>query len=58
MIELSIQYVCIAFLFGLVDIANTTEETFIDQFLGSPLLVLSAIIIILISASLYRKMRK
>lgn len=58
MIGLSIQYVCIAFLFGLVDIVNTTEETFIDQFLGSPLLVLSAIIIILIGASFYRKIRK
>ena len=53
----SVLWMC-ANLFELVDAANTDGETFTDQFLGSPLLVLSAIIIILIGASIYRKMRK
>ena len=55
---LFIPSACAAFLFELIDVENTVEETFVDQFLGSPLLVLSAIIIILIVSSIYRKMRK
>jgi hypothetical protein len=53
----SVLWIC-SNLFELVDVANTGSETFADQFLGSPLLVLSAIIIILIGASIYRKIRK
>ncbi|MEM3770573.1 MAG: hypothetical protein QXG76_05255 [Candidatus Bathyarchaeia archaeon] len=44
--------------FALINRVYAAEESFLSQFLGSPLLVLTAIIIIDIIAYLYRKIRK
>lgn len=46
------------FLFTLVNIVNAADESFADQFLSSPLLVLAAIFVIDIIALVYRKIRK
>jgi hypothetical protein len=46
------------FLLSFVNIASASEESFTEQFLGSPLLVLTAIIVIDIIALIYRKIRK
>ncbi|MGQ9624668.1 MAG: hypothetical protein ACUVUF_05380 [Candidatus Bathycorpusculaceae bacterium] len=43
---------------SLVNVVSASEESFTEQFLGSPLLVLTAIIIIDIIALVYRKIRK
>ena len=45
-------------LFALINIVGATDESFADQFLGSPLLVLTALIVIDIIALVYRKIRK
>jgi len=45
-------------LFTLINIAKATDESFSDQFLGSPLLALIAIIVIDIIAFIYHKIRK
>jgi hypothetical protein len=45
-------------LFALINIVGAADESFADQFLGSPLLVLTAIIVIDIIALVYRKIRK
>ena len=45
-------------LFALINIVGATDESFVDQFLGSPLLVLTALIVIDIIALVYRKIRK
>lgn len=42
----------------MVNFAYAAEESPINQFLGSPLLILAAIIVIDIIAFLYRKIRK
>jgi len=46
------------FLLALINIVHAADETFTDQFLGSPLLVLVAIIIIDVIAFIYHKIRK
>ncbi|MDH5754563.1 MAG: hypothetical protein OEY95_05110 [Candidatus Bathyarchaeota archaeon] len=46
------------FLFTLINSVNAAEESFIDQFLGSPLIVLVAIIVIDIIAFIYHKVRR
>jgi len=46
------------FLFTLIRSVNAAEESFADRFLGSPLLVLVAIIVIDVIALVYRKIRK
>jgi hypothetical protein len=43
---------------SLTNIVSASDESFTEQFLGSPLLVLTAIIIIDIIALIYRKIRK
>ena len=43
---------------ALVRVVNAADETFGEQFLGSPLLVLVAVTIIAALASLYHRMRK
>jgi hypothetical protein len=51
--------ICIILLgFALVNRVYAAEESPINQFLGSPLLALTAIIVIDIIAFLYRKIRK
>ena len=44
--------------FALINIVSAADESLADQFLGSPLLVLTAIIVIDIIALVYRKIRK
>jgi len=51
-------YPLLLFLFVLIGTVNAVDESFVDQFLGSPLLVLVAIIVIDIVAFIYHKMRK
>ena len=46
------------FLFVEVDVVKAADESFAEQFLGSPLLVLTALIIIDIIAFIYHKLRK
>jgi len=46
------------FLFTFVSTVNATDESFTDKFLGSPLLILVAIIAIDIVAFIYHKIRK
>jgi hypothetical protein len=45
-------------LFALVKVVHAADETFGEQFLGSPLLVLVAVMIIAALASLYHRIRK
>jgi hypothetical protein len=45
-------------LFALVKVVHAVDETFGEQFLGSPLLVLVAVMIIAALASLYHSIRK
>jgi len=46
------------FLFTLISSVNAADKSVVDQFLGSPLLVLIAIIVIDIIAFIYHKIRK
>ncbi|MDH5459477.1 MAG: hypothetical protein OEY95_03710 [Candidatus Bathyarchaeota archaeon] len=46
------------FLFTLINSVNAAEESFVDQFLSSPLIVLVAIILIDIIAFIYHKVRR
>jgi len=46
------------FLFTFVSTVNAADESFADKFLGSPLLILVAIIAIDIIAFIYHKIRK
>jgi hypothetical protein len=46
------------FLFALTNTVKAADESFTDQFLGSPLLILTAFIVIDIIAFLYHKIRK
>jgi cadmium resistance protein CadD (predicted permease) len=48
----------ILFLFALVSYANAADQSFADQFLGSPLLILVSIIVIDAIAFVYHKIRK
>lgn len=50
---------CLLFLLStLVEVVHAADETFGEQFLGSPLLVLVAVMIIAALASLYHRIRK
>jgi hypothetical protein len=44
--------------FTLVNVVNASDESFADQFLGNPLLVLAVIIVVDIVALVYHKIRK
>lgn len=46
------------FLFALVNVVNAAGETFTDQFLDSPLLILAAFIMIDAIAFVYHRIRK
>jgi hypothetical protein len=43
---------------ALANVVHAADEPFTEEFLGSPLLVLVAVIIIAASASLYHRMRR
>jgi cadmium resistance protein CadD (predicted permease) len=45
-------------LFSLIGNAWATDESFADQFLGSPLLILASVIVIDAVAFVYHKLRK
>lgn len=45
-------------LFALVSRVKAADETFIDQFIGSPLLILVALLIIVLIAFAYHRIRK
>jgi len=45
-------------LFSLISSVSAADESFANQFLGSPLLVLTALIVIDIIAFIYHKIRK
>ncbi|MEM3673652.1 MAG: hypothetical protein QW468_05480 [Candidatus Bathyarchaeia archaeon] len=49
---------CLMLFFSCGKVVGASEEPFTEQFLGSPLLVLTAIIIIDIMALIYRKIRR
>jgi hypothetical protein len=46
------------FLSALISHVNAADQSFADQFLGSPLLILAALIVIDAIAFVYRKIRK
>lgn len=46
------------FLFTLINSVNAAEGSFVDRFLGSPLIILAAIIVIDIIAFIYHKVRR
>lgn len=46
------------FLFTLISSVNATERSFVDRFVGSPLIILVAIIVIDIVAFIYHKVRR
>jgi len=46
------------FLFVEVDVVKAADESFAEQFLGSPLLILAALILIDVIAFIYHKLRK
>ncbi len=48
----------VAFLSTLISTVYAVDESIVDQFLGSPLLALTVIIIIVIIAFIYRRIRK
>ena len=48
----------LTFLFALISSANAAEDSLADQFLGSPLIILVAIIMIDIVAFIYHKVRR
>ena len=45
-------------LFSLISSVSAADESFASQFLGSPLLILTALIVIDIIAFIYHKIRK
>ena len=50
---------CLAFfVFGLSEVAHVADESFGAEFLGSPLLILVAVIVLAVLASLYHRIRK
>jgi hypothetical protein len=44
--------------FPLAKTVHAADEAFVQQFLGSPLLILAAVLIIAAAASLYHRIRK
>jgi hypothetical protein len=50
--------ISLLFVFALARVVYATDETLVEQFLGSPLLILAAVIIIAALASLYHRIRK
>jgi hypothetical protein len=44
--------------FALARVVYAADETLVEQFLGTPLLILAAVIIIAALASLYHRIRK
>jgi len=48
----------LTFLFVFISSANAAEDSLADQFLGSPLIILVAIIVIDIVAFIYHKVRR
>ena len=45
-------------LFALVNRVYAADETFFDEFLGSPLLILAAVIVIVAVAFVYHRIRR
>ena len=45
-------------MFALINSVYAADESFADQFLGSPLLILVAIVVIVAVAFVYHKIRK
>jgi hypothetical protein len=54
-----LQTICPVFLvLALAKTVHAADETFVQQFLGSPLLILAIVLIIAATASLYHRIRK
>ena len=57
--SLMLVVACLLFLlFTFVKVVHAADETFGEQFLGSPLLILVAVMIIAALVSLYHRIRK
>jgi hypothetical protein len=57
--RLVVLAVCsVFFVLALVGVVYAADETFGEQFLGSPLLILVAVMIVAALASLYHRLRK
>jgi len=56
--RMALTFHSILLLFVLTRVANAASDSPIDKFLGSPLLVLAAIIVLDIIAFIYHKIRK
>jgi len=56
--QIALAFYVLSLLFASIRSANAAGESFEDQFLGSPLLILAAIIVIDIIVFIYHKVRK
>jgi len=52
------SFILLLSLFASINVVRAADESFADQFLGSPLLILTAFIIIDVVAFVYHKIRK
>jgi cadmium resistance protein CadD (predicted permease) len=56
--KIKLSWYILFLLFMLINSASAQEEPFVDKFLGSPLLVLVAIVVIDIIAFIHHKIRR
>jgi cadmium resistance protein CadD (predicted permease) len=56
--QMAFAFVCVFLMFALTNRVYAADESFADQFLGSPLLILVAIVVIVAVAFVYHKIRK
>jgi cadmium resistance protein CadD (predicted permease) len=55
---MAFAFVSVFLMFALINRVYAADESFADQFLGSPLLILVAIVVIVAAAFVYHKIRK
>jgi hypothetical protein len=56
--QMALAFASVFLMFALINRVYAADESFADQFLGSPLLILVAIIVIVAAAFVYHKIRK
>ena len=56
--QMALVFASVFLMFAWINRVYAADESFADQFLGSPLLILVAIIVIVAAAFVYHKIRK
>lgn len=56
--QMAFAFVSVFLMFAWINRVYAADESFADQFLGSPLLILVAIVVIVAAAFVYHKIRK